>query len=70
MTPGDTLLLYTDGVTEAPGDGDSFRDERLLAWAGSRDLGDVSVLVHSLLEEVLQYQGGQPRDDIAVVAVR
>jgi sigma-B regulation protein RsbU (phosphoserine phosphatase) len=70
LTPGDTLLLYTDGVTEARGDGDYFGDERLLAWASNRDLSDVSAVVDSLLAEVLQYQGGQPRDDIAVVAVR
>jgi sigma-B regulation protein RsbU (phosphoserine phosphatase) len=70
LTPGDTLLLYTDGVTEARGDGDYFGDERLLAWARDRDLSDVSALVDSLLAEVLRYQGGQPRDDIAVVAVR
>jgi sigma-B regulation protein RsbU (phosphoserine phosphatase) len=70
LTPGDILLLYTDGVTEARGDGDYFGDERLLAWASDRDLSDVSVLVDSLLAEVLQYQGGRPRDDIAVVAVR
>lgn len=70
LTSGDTLLLYTDGVTEARGEGDYFGDERLLAWARGRDLSDPSALVDALLEEVLRYQGGQPRDDIAVVAVR
>lgn len=70
LTPGDTLLLYTDGVTEARGDGDYFGDERLLAWARSQDLSDPSALVDALLAEVLLYQGGRARDDIALVAIR
>jgi sigma-B regulation protein RsbU (phosphoserine phosphatase) len=70
LTPGDTLLLYTDGVTEARGDGDYFGDEGLLSWASDQDVSDVSALVDALLAEVLSYQGGKPRDDIAIVAIR
>ncbi|MFC7489683.1 MULTISPECIES: PP2C family protein-serine/threonine phosphatase [unclassified Knoellia] len=70
LRPGDTLLLYTDGVTEARLDGEYFGEEQFLAWAAARESDDPSVLVESLLEEVLRFQSGEPRDDIAVVAVR
>jgi len=71
LRPGDTLLLYTDGVTEARLEGEYFGDEQFLAWATAVQQSDhPSVLVDSLLDEVLRFQAGVPRDDIAVVAVR
>ncbi|MEO8329821.1 MAG: SpoIIE family protein phosphatase, partial [Candidatus Nanopelagicales bacterium] len=70
LRPGDVLLLYTDGVTEARVNEEHFGDKHFLAWARKQDLSDPSSLVDALLAEVLRYQGGQPRDDIALVAVR
>ena len=71
FAPGDVLLLYTDGVTEARRDGQQFGEERFLAWAGEADAsGDLTGLVDQLVTEVVGYQGGNTRDDIAVVALR
>ena len=70
LTPEDTLLLYTDGVTEARGDDHYFGEQRFLAWARQHRSSDPSTLVESLLAEVLAYQGGRPRDDIAILAIR
>ncbi len=70
LRSGDILLLYTDGVTEARSDGEYFGEEQFLAWAAAQRSQDPSVLVDSLLDEVLRFQAGDPRDDIAVVAVR
>jgi sigma-B regulation protein RsbU (phosphoserine phosphatase) len=68
LTPGDLLVLYTDGVTEGRRGDEFYGEERLAS----------SVLVHraaaqpaeELLDEVLDFQEGAARDDIAVVAVR
>jgi len=70
LRSGDVLLLYTDGVTEARNEGLYFGEEQFLAWAAAQRSQDPTVLVDSLLEEVLRFQAGDPRDDIAVVAVR
>ncbi|MFW5468696.1 PP2C family protein-serine/threonine phosphatase [Knoellia sp. CPCC 206435] len=70
LRPGDILLLYTDGVTEARKDDSYFGEGQFLSWAATQDSHEPSVLVDSLLDEVLRFQSGDPSDDIAVVAVR
>jgi phosphoserine phosphatase RsbU/P len=70
LTPEDTLLFYTDGVTEAGGDDTYFGEQRFFAWASQHCSSDPSTLVESLLAEVLAYQGGRARDDIAILAIR
>jgi sigma-B regulation protein RsbU (phosphoserine phosphatase) len=67
LLPGDVLLFYTDGVTEARRGRDFYGDERLLS-AAARD-GSAAALVESLVREVVDFQAGRPRDDIAVLAV-
>ncbi len=69
LYPGDTLLLYTDGVTEARDELASFFGaERLLETVGRLGGGAASV-VAGLVDDVLAFQAGTPRDDIAVLAV-
>jgi sigma-B regulation protein RsbU (phosphoserine phosphatase) len=70
LRSGDILLLYTDGVTEARNGGEYFGEDQFLSWAGRQEANDPSVLVDALLDEVVRFQAGDPRDDIAVVAVR
>ncbi len=67
--PGDTLLLYTDGVTEGRSGKDFYGEERLAAVA-ARSLDSAEALTSVVLSEVLEFQAGRPRDDIAVVAIR
>jgi serine phosphatase RsbU (regulator of sigma subunit) len=70
LAPGDVVVLYTDGVTEARRDGEFFDDERLVAairrlhGVGAQEMAD------GLVAEVLEFQRGDARDDIAVVVVR
>ena len=68
LEPGDQLVLYTDGVLEARQDAEFFGEERLLA-AVVRHRGSAADIVDGLVGEVLAFQHGTPRDDIAVVAV-
>jgi sigma-B regulation protein RsbU (phosphoserine phosphatase) len=67
LAPGDALVLFTDGVTEADrGAGPERLARQLAAW---RDLGAAD-LAAALEREALAVQGGSARDDVAVVVVR
>ena len=66
---GDTLVLYTDGVTEASGPLGFFGDERLLRAIDSGRSSSPREVVDNLLGEVLDFQHGIARDDIAVLAL-
>lgn len=69
LRPGDTLLLYTDGVTEARHGRDQYGDQRLrslLAAAGQLSAHD---LVDTIEQDVLTFTGGPHTDDIAILAL-
>lgn len=68
---GDTLLLYTDGVTEASDpSGRMFGEQRLLNVVMRHRSGHGS-LPGELLRRVREFEGGKPQgDDIACVALR
>lgn len=68
LEPGDHLVLYTDGVIEARHDLEFFGEERLLA-AVARHSGSAARIVDGLVAEVLEFQHGTLRDDLAVVAL-
>ncbi|MEV4438873.1 PP2C family protein-serine/threonine phosphatase [Streptomyces sp. NPDC049577] len=66
--PGDLLLLYTDGVTEARDRAGRFYPlaERL---AGMPETGSPEVLLDRLVADLLAYTGGTLSDDAALLAV-
>jgi sigma-B regulation protein RsbU (phosphoserine phosphatase) len=68
LAPGDTLVLHTDGVTDAANEGGHFGEERTLARVAALGPDPVS-LTRDLVAEVVAFQHGLPRDDIAVLAV-
>ncbi len=70
LSPGETVLVYTDGVTEAesPG-GEELGVERLAALVEACE-GEGAVLCEAVLDAVHHFTGGRPAgDDITVVAV-
>lgn len=71
LEPGETLIAYTDGVTDAVGQaGERFGMARLsqaLESARERPAGD---LVASLTAALESFQEGDHADDIAVLALR
>lgn len=71
LEPGDTLLLYTDGVSEARSqNGEFFGDERLIEFLGAQSGHSTKELVVGIEEVIVQFQQGRPRDDLALLAVR
>ena len=72
VQPGDTLVLYTDGVTEAMDEKDElYGEERLLAHLASEPGRTPAQTVSGLVESVRRFVGKrEPSDDIAILAVR
>jgi sigma-B regulation protein RsbU (phosphoserine phosphatase) len=71
LAPGDRLLLYTDGVTDAANEqGARFGEERLLALLADPPAGDAEGLVSSIVEALGSFRGAaEPADDIAILIV-
>lgn len=72
LEPGDQLLMYTDGVTEARDvDGGFFGEERLIELTEHATAGRLSApeTLRRLLEAVLEYQGGRLQDDASLLLV-
>jgi sigma-B regulation protein RsbU (phosphoserine phosphatase) len=72
LEPGDCLLLYTDGVTEAQDPEERFfGEERLLAEIARANAADARELVEAVLRAVHGFaHGASPADDIAILAIR
>jgi sigma-B regulation protein RsbU (phosphoserine phosphatase) len=72
LEPGDALLLYTDGVTDAEdGNGNSFSEERLTAALERLHCQPVKTVVGELIREVGEFSLGTPQgDDVTALAVR
>ena len=69
LAPGDTLVLYTDGVTEE-GAERPFGEEGLAAVLRAATGATASEIVGRIEEAVLAHGSGEPRDDVAILAVR
>lgn len=71
LSPGDALVLYTDGVTEARSpDGAFFGEERLMSLLRACAGLDASTLAGRIESAVLDFQENCSRDDIAVLVLR
>jgi serine phosphatase RsbU (regulator of sigma subunit)/DNA-binding NarL/FixJ family response regulator len=70
LGPGDALVFYTDGVTEARGGADFFGNKRLAALIGTCAGLDAESMAKRIEHTVVDFQAGRPRDDIAVLVLR
>ncbi len=70
LQPGDTIVLYTDGVTEGRRDRQFFDDDRLLGAIAKGGEVSAQELADNIVAEVLDFQRGIARDDIAVVVIK
>jgi len=71
FSPGDVLLLYTDGVTEAENPyGNFYGEQRILEILRSRRDQTAQAIQNALLEDVRKFTGKVPKtDDIAIMVV-
>jgi phosphoserine phosphatase RsbU/P len=69
LEPGDTVLFFTDGVTEARAGGEFFGDDRLADTFAAADT-DAAGTAERIGAAVTDFSAGLPRDDIALVVLR
>ncbi len=71
MEPGDTLLVYSDGITEAMNiHREQFSDDRLLELMSAAQVSGAEGLVLHVREEVRLFTGEAPQsDDITIMAL-
>jgi serine phosphatase RsbU (regulator of sigma subunit) len=69
LRPGDTMLLYTDGVTEARQGREQYGEQRLRALLTAAGQLSAPDLVDAVEEDVLTFTGGSHTDDIAILAL-
>ncbi len=72
LRPGDTLFLYTDGVTEAENPKhEPFSEERFKASIQSRRSSGLQEIVAGVRQDVVQFTQQQPQsDDITLLALK
>jgi sigma-B regulation protein RsbU (phosphoserine phosphatase) len=69
LNPGDVLLMYTDGVTEARSDDRFYGQKRVSDTLARMHISDPASAVQGLMEDVLAFTGNRLSDDVAVLAV-
>ena len=71
LGPGDVLVIYTDGITEAPNQaGEEFGESRLLDIVRAHPQANVNEMLSSILAEVQQFSGASQADDLTLVIAR
>jgi len=70
VAPGDRLVFYTDGITEARApDGEEYGDERLTALAHGSRAQPVEAMKDALMADVQAFTGGKFDDDATLIVV-
>jgi len=71
LGPGDTLALYTDGVTETPNSaGEEFGDERLLASLRRHNAMGACAMAQAVVQDVEHFSAGDQFDDITLIIAK
>ncbi len=74
LGPGDVLVIYTDGVSEAgesdDDDSEEFGEERLMAAIRNHRQRPAGELLEEILSEVQQFSHGHQADDMTLIVAR
>jgi sigma-B regulation protein RsbU (phosphoserine phosphatase) len=71
LEPGDFVLLYTDGATEAlDAEGDEFGAERLVSSLKTGAAGSAADVIRQITDDIKTFVAGHPQhDDITLIAI-
>jgi sigma-B regulation protein RsbU (phosphoserine phosphatase) len=70
LDPGDRLVLFTDGITEAESsEGLEFGDDRFLETVIRHRSSNADGMLRGLFDEVTRFAGRHLRDDATAIAV-
>ncbi len=69
LDPGDTMLMFTDGIEEAFGAGGQYGVDRLLALLPAYAGAGPEVICEAIEQSVVEHLDGRAHDDIALLAV-
>jgi len=70
LNPGDTLVLYTDGLVEAKRGSELLGEERVSEVLSGPDLVTTNDIIEALISSAREFTGNQLSDDMALVAIR
>jgi len=70
LAPGDRLVCFTDGITEARSpDDEEFGDDRLIATIAAEPPGSAESLAHAISSAVVAWTHDRPQDDATLIVV-
>ena len=69
LEPGDTMLMFTDGVDEARGNAGQYGMERLHSLLPAYAGAPPEIVCEAVERDVMEYLDGRPHDDMALFAV-
>ncbi len=71
LAPGDAILLYTDGVTEAlNGEGEEFGEQRLLEAARQHSQLSLPELLVAVADQARRFSSHEQSDDITLIVAK
>ncbi len=74
LAPGDVLVIYTDGISEAgeseDGDGEEFGEERLIAAIRRCQQQSAGEILDNILRDVQQFSPDEQADDMTLIVAR
>jgi sigma-B regulation protein RsbU (phosphoserine phosphatase) len=70
IAPGDLLVIFSDGVTEAMHDDEEFGEERLIDLLRTQARLPVDDIVTGIFHSVLEFSAGAQSDDLTVLVAR
>ncbi|HEY3764702.1 MAG TPA: PP2C family protein-serine/threonine phosphatase, partial [Gaiellales bacterium] len=70
LRPGDTIVMWTDGVSDRRGDGELFGEDRLRAVLVANAGRSPDEIADAIEAAVVGFSESDPQDDIAIVVAR